>query len=321
MKTIFPCSIACVVVSMAALFIVAVVFSAGAEESAGLRAAVFDVNATPPVGTIMAYDEVIGQYDLTLRARGGALLGAGDPIVLCAVDWVGIANGSNEAFRAALAEAAHTSPDRVAVHTVHQHDAPRSDFSAEALIKERGVEPGTYEGGYQREIIAALAAALAKSLEKAQPVTHVGLGAAPVVEVASNRRVLGPDGMVRGVRYSATRDAALRAEPEGTIDPLVSLISLWNSENPVAVLSYYACHPQSYYRTGIANPDFPGIARFLRQLAVPDALHIHFDGASGNVTAGKYNDGAHANRLLLAERLADGMKRAWDATERFPIAP
>ena len=69
---------------------------------------------------------------------------------------------------------------------------------------------------------------------------------------------------------------ALRAEPEGTIDPMVSLVSFWNGEEPVAVLSYYATHPQSYYRTGIANPDFPGIARFMRQLAVPGALHVHF---------------------------------------------
>jgi hypothetical protein len=85
------------------------------------------------------------------------------------------------------------------------------------------------------------------------------------------------------------------------------------------VLSYYACHPQSYYRTGIANPDFPGIARYLRGLEVPDALHVHFDGAGGNIGAGKYNDGAHVMRWVLGQRLADGMKRAWEATEKFPI--
>jgi hypothetical protein len=71
----------------------------------------------------------------------------------------------------------------------------------------------------------------------------------------------------------------------------------------------------------VANPDFPGIARFLRQLAVPDALHIHFNGAGGNLTAGKYNDGNKKNRLILAERLADGMKRAWDQTQLERIEP
>jgi len=137
--------------------------------------------------------------------------------------------------------------------------------------------------------------------------------------VASNRRILGPDDKVRATRYTATKDAALRAEPEGTIDPIVSLISFWNGNQPLAVLSYYACHPQSYYRTGIANPDFPGIARFLRQQQVPDALHVHFNGAGGNLGAGKYNDGSHAMRWVLAQRLADGMKRAWEVTEKLPL--
>jgi hypothetical protein len=139
--------------------------------------------------------------------------------------------------------------------------------------------------------------------------------------VASNRRIFGPDGKVKAVRYTSTPDPKLRAEPEGTIDPLVSLVSFWNTNRPVAVLSYYATHPQSYYRTGMPNPDFPGIARFLRQLAVPQALHVHFNGAGGNLGAGKYNDGSPENRRLLAERLADGMKRAWEATKRQAITP
>ena len=48
--------------------------------------------------------------------------------------------------------------------------------------------------------------------------------------------------------------------------------------------------------------------------------HIHFNGASGNVAAGKYNDGSEAMRPVLAERLATGMKRAWEATVKAPIA-
>jgi hypothetical protein len=101
---------------------------------------------------------------------------------------------------------------------------------------------------------------------------------------------------------------------------VVSLVSFWNGERPLAVLSYYATHPQSYYRTGIPNPDFPGIARFQRQLAVPAALHVHFNGAGGNIGAGKYNDGSPENRRVLAERLADGMSRAWENTKRETIS-
>ena len=79
------------------------------------------------------------------------------------------------------------------------------------------------------------------------------------------------------------------------------------------MLSYYATHPQSYYRTGVANPDFPGIARFMRQQEEAVPVHVHFTGAGGNVGAGKYNDGEPANRGVLAARLSDGLARAWQA--------
>lgn len=290
------------------------------QEPQGLRVATFDIDATPPVGSFLAYDPVVGKWDLGLRARGIVLLGAGEPVVLCAVDWIGIANESSDAFRNALAGAAETVPARVAVHTLHQHDAPDSDFSAERILKDSGLDARQYEGTFQRQVLSDLQAAIRQALPRAQPVTHLGLGEAVVKEVASNRRIHGPDGKVRAVRYTACQDAELRAEPEGTIDPVVSLVSFWNQDRPVAVLSYYATHPQSYYRTGVPNPDFPGLARFLRQLAVPGALHVHFNGAGGNIGAGKYNDGSPGNRLVLAERLADGMRRAWESTRREPIA-
>jgi hypothetical protein len=285
-----------------------------------LRVATFDVEATPPVGSMMAYDPVTNHWELGLRARGLVLSGAGEPIVLCAVDWIGMANEGHDAFRDALARAAATSPGRVAVHSLHQHDAPDCDFSAERILKEAGLDPRQYEGRFQRQVIADVERAVRESLPRAQPVTHLGLGEARVDQVASNRRILGPEGKVRATRWTATKDPAIRAEPEGTIDPMVSLVSFWNGERPLAVLSYYATHPQSYYRTGLPNPDFPGLARFLRQLAVPAALHVHFTGAGGNVGAGKYNDGSPENRLILAERLADGMRRAWESTKRQPIS-
>jgi hypothetical protein len=100
---------------------------------------------------------------------------------------------------------------------------------------------------------------------------------------------------------------------------MVSVVSFWDNEEPLAVLSFYATHPQSYYLTQIANPDFPGIARFYRQLEVPDALHIHFNGAGGNIAAGKYNDGSKEMRQILAGRLADGMKRAWDRSRKSVV--
>src|SRR5437667_4825325 len=196
--------------------------------SATLRIASFDVDATPPIGSRMAYDPVTNRWDLGLRARGIVLLGAGEPIVLCAVDWIGIANEGHDAFQAALARAAGTSPGRVAVHTLHQHDAPDCDFSAERILKEAGLDPRQFDSRFQRQVISGLESAVRESLPRAQSLTHLGLGEARVDKVASNRRILGTDGKVRATRWTATADPAVRAEPEGTIDPIVSLVSFRN---------------------------------------------------------------------------------------------
>lgn len=301
----------------AGLCAAAIALAAAPGAMGGVTLATFDLDVTPPVGSWMTYDPVVRIDEMGLRCRGVVLLGAGRPIVLCALDWIGVANESQEAFREALAEAAGTTADRVAVHTVHQHDAPTCDFTTEGLLKEAGARDlGRYDGTFARQALRRAADAVRSAVGAAVPVTHYGWGEAEVGEVASNRRILGPDGRVRATRYTACKDPAMRAEPEGVIDPRVSVLSFWNGARPLAVLSYYACHPQSYYRTGIPSPDFPGIARFIRGQAVPEALHVHFNGAGGNIGAGKYNDGSKENRLALATRLADGMRRAWEGTRR-----
>ena len=285
-----------------------------------VKVATFDVDATPPLGSAMAYDTVKRLDDLTLRCRGVVITGSGDPIVLCAVDWIGIANEGHDAFRIALAKAAGTTPARVAVHALHQHDAPGCDFTAEKLIKELGVKGyPRFEGDFQRLVIARAAEGIARALPTAREATHWGWGQAVVKEVASQRRLLGPDGKVKFTRTSSTKNAEMRAEPEGVIDPMVTSLSFWDKSGPIAVLTSYACHPQSYYRLGYPTPDFPGIARFIRSQSWPHTLHVHFNGAGGNVTAGKYNDGAWENRMILANRLADGMKEALDKTVKSPL--
>ena len=68
-------------------------------QTKNLQISVFDIDATPPVGSHMAYDPVKGSWDMGLRARGIVLMGAGNPVVLCSVDWIGIANESQDDFR------------------------------------------------------------------------------------------------------------------------------------------------------------------------------------------------------------------------------
>ena len=46
--------------------------------------------------------------------------------------------------------------------------------------------------------------------------------------MASNRRILGPDGKVKYVRYTACKDPEIRDMPVGTIDPMLKMISFWD---------------------------------------------------------------------------------------------
>jgi hypothetical protein len=286
-----------------------------------LRIATFEAEVTPPIGTPLC-DALVPpakQIDDPLLARGLILLGAGQPIVLCALDWVGIGNTGHDAFRDALARAAGTSRDRVCVHCLHQHDAPGCDFLADELLAPFGLQNKLFDAPFARKAIARVAESAARAVQEPQTVTHVGAGKAKVEKVASNRRVMGEDGKVKYVRYSSTKDAKIRDEPEGVIDPYVQLLSFWDGDTPLVSVTYYATHPQSYYGKGGVSSDFPGLARGLRDKAEPKVVHIHFNGAGGNVTAGKYNDGAPENRPLLAERLATGMKEAADATRKSPV--
>ncbi len=283
-----------------------------------IRVGTFDVDASPPIGSPLAYDPTKG-VQTPLSCRGIVLAGAGKPIVLCAVDWIGISNGGQTVFRERLAGAAGTEPQRVAVHTLHQHDAPRCDFAADELLSRHGLSGVGFDPAFARDVIERASAAVKAALADAKPVTHLGIGRGVVEKVASNRRILGPDGKVMHTRWTATKDPKIRAFPVGTIDPELKLIAFFNGNEPIVALTYYATHPQSYYRTGLANPDFPGLARNARQEET-GAPHVHFNGAGGDIGAGKWNDGSPENRQVLADRVAAGMKRAWESMEKSPLS-
>lgn len=290
---------------------------AAADEAKPLKAGLFSIDVSPTVGKPLAYDPTKGTED-PLSFKGVVLIGDDKPIVLGAIDWIGVANDGQKMFREAIAEAAGTTVDRVEVHALHQHDAPSCDPSAHALLEPLGIADEFLDIDLARDAVARSAEAVKKAVAEARPVSHVGLGEGIVEKVASNRRVMGPDGKVAHVRWSATKAPEIRAAPEGTIDPKLKMISLWDGEEPIVAMTFYATHPQSYYRTGLASADFPGIARDQRQEAT-GIPHIHFNGASGNITAGKYNDGATENRQILADRVRAGMDKAWEATVKSPI--
>src|SRR5205823_6057407 len=111
-----------------------------------------------------------------LEAIGYVLFGSGQPIVICAVDWTGILNEAHVAWRGALAEEAGTTPDRVAVQCVHQHDAPFVCLHAEKLVvaQQDGLQVVQME--FFGTCLDRAKAAVRAALPKARTVTHIAQG-------------------------------------------------------------------------------------------------------------------------------------------------
>jgi hypothetical protein len=286
-----------------------------------LHLTTFTADVTPPIGHPLCggWIEPARVIDDPLRALGVVLLGPASPVVLCAVDWTGIRNDAHLAWREALAKAAHTTVERVAVQCVHPHNTPFADLEAEKLLAEvKG--PTSLDRKFFDRAVKQTADAVENSLKKTIAFTHVGVGKAKVEKVASNRRLLGDDGHVQYTRYSATKDEKVRDLPEGLIDPWLRTLSFWDGNKPLAALHYYATHPMSYYGDGRVSADFCGLARQKRFDDDRKIFQVYFNGCAGNVTAGKYNDGAKENRPILRDRIYAAMVAAWKATERHTVS-
>jgi hypothetical protein len=286
-----------------------------------LQLATFTADVTPPLGHPCMGGGIApaARIDDPLFANGLVLVGRGKPIVLVGIDWCEIRNDAYERWRTALAEAAGTTPERVLVACLHQHDAPIADLEAERLLEKHHAAGRICDLEFHERAVRRVARALRERLRHLRPVSHLGTGQAKVEKVASNRRSLGPDGKPSYGRMSATRDAELRARPEGTIDPWLKTLSFWDGERPLAAVSVYATHPMSHYGKGGVSADFVGLARKRRQADDPKVFQVYLSGCSGNVTAGKYNDGSPGNRPILADRIYQAMRAAWQNTRKLPL--
>jgi hypothetical protein len=293
----------------------------GNSQLGNLEIATFITEVTPPIAHPLMGGGIApaSKIDDPLFAHGLIFLGAGKPVVLVAVDWCEIRNDAHDRWRSALAEAVDSVPERILLSSVHQHDAPIADLEAQRLLEKHRAAGNICNLEFHEKTVLQVARAARESLANRRKITHLGTGQAKVGKVASNRRFPGPDGMPQFGRGSATRDAKVREQPEGTIDPWLKMLSFWDGEKPVAAVSAYATHPMSHYGKGSVSADFVGEARKRMQADDPKVLQAYFSGCSGNVTAGKYNDGAAENRPVLAQRIYQAMTEAWKITGRQPL--
>jgi len=281
-----------------------------------LRVATFQSDITPPLGQPMISGDALKTVEQPLLAKGIVLQAGADRYVLCALDWCELCNGAHDRLQKQLAAAAGTEPARVALQCVHQHTAPLVDLDAQKLLAQAGVAGLQLDPQVVAAIERNLVAAVKESVKHIEPFDHIGTGQAKVERVAATRRPVGANGKI-WVRYSSCKEAALRALPEGAIDPYLKTITLAEGEKPLVRLHYYATHPQSFYGDHRASSDVPGDAREALERK-EGVFQIYFTGCGGDVTMGKYNDGSKPARRELAARLLAGMESAVAATKLAP---
>ncbi|MDB6006094.1 MAG: hypothetical protein JWR15_3081 [Prosthecobacter sp.] len=285
-----------------------------------LRLATFRADVTPPVGAPLCGGLVkpVEGVSEPLLALGVVILSDAKPVVLCAVDWCEIRAGDHVHWREVLAQAAGTTPERVAVQSLHQHNAPLADSAAHQLLGGAPSPVKVIDIEWTERALKGVAASIGVALNNTSPLTHIARGEAAVEKVASNRRIMGDDGKIAKMRLSSTKDAVLQELPEGLVDPLLKTISFWNGEKKLAVLHYYATHPMSYYGDGMVTYDFVGAARE-RRTQTDGVPHLYFTGCGGNIAAGKYNDGSKEARARLGENIHAAMVASEQQMQRAPL--
>lgn len=281
-------------------------FISAVRAAESLRIAPFRFDVSPPMDHPLCGGWItpVKNIEDPLESIGFVLLGAGDPIVVSSVDWTGILNDAHVRWREALAKAAGTTPDRVAVHCVHQHDAPFACIGTQALLTETDPSLRNIDLDFFEQCLSRGAAAVKEAISRAKPVTGVATAEATVQKVAGNRRLdVGPDGMVNRMRGSSCRVPELIAMPEGLIDPKLKTVAFYTEEGRSVACHYYACHPMSHYGKGQVSSDFAGLARKRLQGEDAKCTHIYFNGCGGNIAAGKYNNGSPEARIELTDRM------------------
>ena len=295
--------------------------SVAADKPGDLRLATFRFDVTPPEGHSLCggWIRPVVAVDDPLEAMGYVLLGIGKPIVVCAVDWTGLANSAHIQWRKALADAAKTTIDRVAVQCVHQHNAPFACMDAQAIVQEQGDLPDIVNPVFFDRCLKNAGDAVTKSLKKTTPVTHIAHGEVRVEKVAANRRIIGLNGKLISQRGSSSRKPEHHRFPEGLIDPMLKTVAFYNGNKKLVASHFYACHPMSYYGDGRVSADFCGLARRRMQKREPDCLHLYFNGCGGNIGAGKYNNGSKEARVELTQRIFDGITTSNATLKPEPI--
>jgi hypothetical protein len=283
-----------------------------------LKLGTFRVDCTPPVGGKIWFgtdQKATGVRD-PLYLRGFVLASDATRYVVASLDYLGLMNSAYDMLVEALASAAEVPAEQVIVHCIQQHDAPLLNLELDSTLQTE-----TCSRSWWADVARRCGEAARGCLPDLKPVADVGRSETRLYGYASNRRILGPDGKIKGSRWSRCSDETIRNAPVGIIDPMLRTVAFRDPAGTIlGSMSFYATHPQVSNGRGLYSADAPGEAmRILSQQR--SGLHAFFTGPGGNVTAGKYTSVSDlgGNLLTFGKRLADGIRLNFDSLNWEPV--
>lgn len=253
------------------------------------------VDITPPVGIPMVgfagRGPSIAVHD-PLTATVLALTDGEDQALLICTDLLQPQAETVASFRRAIAAATSIAPDRILLHSAHNHFGPDVDRAENAPIVD----------AYRANLEHLLAGAAYQAVHDQQPACMgTAWGAS---DIGINRREKKPDGRI-----------VLGHNPDGPIDRQVGVVRFADADGrPLATLVNFACHPvcQSGQMRSL-SADFPGRMRQVVE-TLTSAPCLFLQGACGNINP-ILMEHAYEPARTLGARLGCEVVKVWETIQ------
>jgi hypothetical protein len=201
-----------------------------------------------------------------LFVKAIAIESGGEELLLVVIDALFVLAAETERIRERIQAFTGITPERIMVSATHTHTGPP-------------IWPGQDEA-YLAELVRKAADAAILAYRRLRP-ARIDFASGREAGIAFNRRFRMKDGTVQ---TNPGYENPQLLEPEGPADPEVFVLRIDDEAGqPLAVVTNFACHPDTVGGTE-ASADYPGsLSRSLKLALGEQTVSLFVPGASGNV--------------------------------------
>ncbi|MBU8902185.1 MAG: neutral/alkaline non-lysosomal ceramidase N-terminal domain-containing protein [Victivallales bacterium] len=173
----------------------------------------------------------------------------GKKILLISLDWLGIEEEDVDKIQEKINAKTGISKQNIIISTIHSHTTPNT-------IGVPGW--GNKEKKYIEKVIPAIVASAVEASKKLLPV-KIGVGSI-YSETGVNRRGINIDGNIN-----------FGADPDGSFDPEMTVISFKDENEIVGMIVHYGAHATAFGTDAVVSRDWPGVMvdRIEKQIKAP----------------------------------------------------